>query len=147
MKVILQQDVKGKGKKGELVNVSDGYARNFLFPKGLALEANAGNLNVMNTQNAAKAHKLAEEIAAAKATADKLSGKTVTISARMGDNGKLFGAITAKEISEAINSQLGIDVDKRKVSTEPIKACGTYNASVKLYTDINAAIFVVVKES
>ena len=147
MKVILQQDVKGKGKKGELVNVSDGYARNFLFPKGLAVEANAGNLNVMNTQNAAKAHKLAEEIASAKAMADKLNGKTVAISARMGDNGKLFGAITAKEISEAINAQLGIDIDKRKITAEAIKACGTYNASVKLYTDISAQIFVVVKES
>jgi len=147
MKVILQQDVKGKGKKGELVNVSDGYARNFLFPKGLAVEANNANLNVMNTQNAAKAHKLAEEIAAAKAIADKLSNKTVNISAKIGDNGKLFGSITAKEIAEAIKEQLGEDIDKRKITADAIKSCGTFNASVKLYTDISANIFVVVKEA
>jgi len=147
MKVILQQDVKGKGKKGELVNVSDGYARNFLLPRGLAVEANNENLNVMNTQNAAKAHKLAEEIAAAKAVADSLNGKTVTISAKTGDNGKLFGAITSKEVSEVIKEQLKADVDKRKISMESIKACGTFNAVVKLYTDITATIFVVIKEA
>ncbi len=147
MKVILQQDVKGKGKKGELVNVSDGYARNFLFPKGLAVEANNANLNVMNTKNAAKAHKLAEEIAAAKAVANKLNEKTVTIGAKIGDNGKLFGSITAKEISEAIGEQLGESIDKRKITVDNIKGCGTFTASVKLYTDISANIFVVVKEA
>ncbi len=146
MKVILQQDVKGKGKKGELVNVSDGYARNFLFPKGLAVEANNANLNVMNTQNAAKAHKLAEEIAAAKAVAAKLNEKTVTIGAKIGDNGKLFGSITAKEIAEAIKEQLGEDIDKRKITVDAIKSCGTFSASVKLYTDVSANVFVVVKE-
>ncbi len=147
MKVILQQDVKGKGKKGELVNVSDGYARNFLLPKGLAVEANNENLNIMNSKNAAKEHKLAEELAAAKAQAAKLSDKTVNISAKIGDNGKLFGSITAKEISEAVKEQLGEDIDKRKITVDTIKGCGTFTATVKVYTDVTANIFVVVKEA
>lgn len=148
MKVILQQDVKGKGKKGELVTVSDGYARNFLLPRGLAIEANANNLNVMKSQSEAKARRLAEEKAAAQALANELEGKTVEIAARMGENGKLFGSVTAKETAEAIQNSLHLDVDRRKIQLdEPIRSCGTFTVSVRLYPDVSATIYVVVKEA
>ena len=148
MKVILQQDVKGKGKKGELVNVSDGYARNYLLPRGLAVEANSNNLNVMRTQNEAKARKIAEEKAAARALADSLEGKTVEIAVKAGENGKLFGSVTAKEIADAIQDSLHLEVDRRKIQLEePIRSCGTASVVVRLYPDITATVFVVVKEA
>lgn len=147
MKVILKQDVKGQGKNGELVNVSDGYARNFLLPRGLAVEANSANLNIMNNKNAAQEHKLAQEKAAAQAYADKLNGKSVVVMVKAGDNGKLFGSVTVKEISEAIEATLKIEVDKKKIALEePIKSCGTFPATLKLYPDISANIYVIVKE-
>ena len=148
MKVILQQDVKGKGKKGELVNVSDGYARNYLLPRGLAVEANSNNLNVMRSQNEAKARKIAEEKAAARALADSLEGKTVEIAIKAGENGKLFGSVTAKEIADAIQDSLHLEVDRRKIQLEePIRSCGTASVVVRLYPDIPATVFVVVKEA
>ena len=148
MKVILQQDVKGKGKKGELVNVSDGYARNYLLPRGLAVEANSNNLNVMRSQNEAKARKIAEEKAAARALADSLVGKTVEIAVKAGENGKLFGSVTAKEIADAIQDSLHLEVDRRKIQLEePIRSCGTASVVVRLYPDITATVFVVVKEA
>lgn len=146
MKVILKADVKSLGKKGELVNTSDGYARNFLFPKGLAVEANASAMNdFKNKENAKKFHK-AEEIKAAEADAAKLNGKTVKLTAKAGANGKLFGSVTAKDISAAIKSELGIDVDKRKISVDDIKQFGSFEAEIKIYQGITAKIYVQVTE-
>ncbi|MCI6245390.1 MAG: 50S ribosomal protein L9 [Eubacterium sp.] len=146
MKVILQQDVKNLGKKGELVNTSDGYARNYLFPRGLAIEANASAMNdFKNKENAKKFHK-AEEIKAAEADAAKLNGKTVKLTAKAGANGKLFGSVTAKDISAAIKSELGIDVDKRKISVDDIKQFGSFEAEIKIYQGITAKIYVQVTE-
>ena len=146
MKVILQQDVKNLGKKVELVNTSDGYARNYLFPRGLAIEANASAMNdFKNKENAKKFHK-AEEIKAAEADAAKLNGKTVKLTAKAGANGKLFGSVTAKDISAAIKSELGIDVDKRKISVDDIKQFGSFEAEIKIYQGITAKIYVQVTE-
>ncbi|MFR6064808.1 MAG: 50S ribosomal protein L9 [Eubacterium sp.] len=147
MKVILKQDVKNLGKKGELVNTSDGYARNYLFPRGLAVEANAAAMNDFNNKESAKKFHKEEEIKAAKADAAKLEGKTVKLSAKAGANGKLFGSVTAKDISAEIKSSLGIDVDKRKISVDDIKQFGTFEAEIKVYQGISAKIFVQVSEA
>lgn len=147
MKVILKADVKNFGKKGELVNTSDGYARNFLFPKGLAVEANATAMNDFNNKESAKKFHKAEEIKAAKEDAAKLDGKTVKVTAKAGANGKLFGSVTGKDISLAVKAQLGIDVDKRKISVADIKQFGTYEAELKIYQGISAKISVQVIEA
>lgn len=147
MKVILKADVKNLGKKGELVNTSDGYARNFLFPKGLAIEANATAMNDFNNKESAKKFHKAEEIKAAKDDAAKLDGKIVKVTAKAGANGKLFGSVTGKDISLAIKAQLGIDVDKRKISVADIKQFGTYEAELKIYQGISAKISVQVTEA
>lgn len=147
MKVILKADVKNLGKKGELVNTSDGYARNFLFPKGLAVEANATAMNDFNNKESAKKFHKAEEIKAAKEDAAKLDGKTVKATAKAGANGKLFGSVTGKDISLAVKAQLGIDVDKRKISVADIKQFGTYEAELKIYQGISAKISVQVTEA
>lgn len=147
MKVILKADVKNLGKKGELVNTSDGYARNFLFPKGLAVEANATAMNDFNNKESAKKFHKAEEIKAAKEDAAKLDGKIVKVTAKVGANGKLFGSVTGKDISLAIKAQLGIDVDKRKISVADIKQFGTYEAELKIYQGISAKISVQVTEA
>ena len=131
MKVILQQDVKSLGKKGDLVNASDGYARNFLFPKGLAIEANSSAMNDFNNKEASKKFHKAEEIKAAKADA----------------NGKLFGSVTSKDVSKQIKEELGIDVDKRKIVMPDVKAFGTVQAEIKVYQGISAKIFVQVSEA
>ncbi len=146
MKVILLADVKGHGKKGELCSVSDGYARNFLFPRKLATEANAAAMNELKNREAAAAHHIAEDKAAAEAAKQKLDGKTVTIHAKAGASGKLFGAVTAKEVCEAIAANLGVEVDRRKLSVGDIKAHGDYTAEVKLYSGISAEVKVQVTE-
>ena len=147
MKVVLLQDVKSIGKKGELVNVSDGYARNFLFPKKLAKEANAQALNELKNAEESKAFKIKQETEAAQASADKINGKSVSILAKAGQGGKLFGSVTAKEIAEAIKKQYGVDVDKRKIDTKgDMKAFGTYECEVKLYSGITATVKAVVTE-
>ncbi len=147
MKVILQQDVKGQGKKGQMVNVSDGYARNFLFPKKLAVEATADNVNTMKLQEKAKAAKLAEEKAQAQAIADQLKEITVRIVAKGGNGGRLFGAVTTKEVSDALKAQSGIEINKAKlVMDEPIKSFGGYELKAKLGHDVNAVVKVVVAE-
>ncbi len=147
MKVILQQDVKGQGKKGQMVNVSDGYARNFLFPKKLAVEATADNVNTMKLQEKAKAAKLAEEKAQAQAIAEQLKGITVRIVAKGGNGGRLFGAVTTKEVSDALKAQSGIEINKAKlVLDEPIKSFGGYELKAKLGHDVNAVVKVVVAE-
>ena len=145
MKVILLQDVKGTGKKDEIVNVSDGYARNFLLPKKLAVEASASAMNDIKNRERAKEHRIQEEKKAAQAIADKLGGTTVKLTAKAGNSGKLFGSITAKEVAEEISRKAGIEIDKRKVSlASEIKSFGTYEVEVKLYTGISAKMFVLV---
>ena len=147
MKVILKQDVKALGKKGDLVNASDGYARNFLFPKGLAVEANATAMNEFNSKETAKKFHKAEEVKAATADAQKLEGKTFQLKAKAGANGKLFGSVTAKEIAEGIEKQLGVTLEKRKVVLkDDIKAFGSYTIEVKIYNGVSANVFVVVGE-
>ncbi len=146
MKVILLADVKGQGKKGELCNVSDGYARNFLFPKNLAVEANSAAMSELKSREDAKNHHKQEEISAAKALADKLNGKEVKITAKAGASGKLFGAVTSKEIVAQIKKDLGIEIDRKKMTVADIKAFGSYSAEIKLYTGIVAKITVTVTE-
>ena len=148
MKVILQQDVRGQGKKGQLVDVSDGYARNFLLPKKLAVIATAENLNTMKQQEKARKAQEAAEKAEAQATAKKLEGLMVKISAKAGEGGRLFGAVTAKEISEALSAQHGVDIAKTKlVLDEPIKACGGYQIKAKLGYEVVGTVNVMVTEA
>ena len=147
MKVILKQDVKNLGKKGELVNASDGYARHYLFPRGLATEANASAMNDFNNKENAKKYHKQQEIDAAKADAAKLDGKTFKLTAKAGANGKLFGSVTAKDVSAVIKTDLGLDIDKRKISVEDIKQFGTYEAEIKVYQSISAKIYVQVSEA
>lgn len=146
MKVILKQDVKGLGKKGQLVSTSDGYARNFLFPKGLAAEANAQVMSELKNKEDAERYRIKTETAAAQKAADEIGGKTIRISAKAGQNGKLFGSVTAKEIAETLKSTFGVNVDKRKINVEEIKQFGTYEFEVKLYTGISAKLYVMVGE-
>ncbi|MDE6124449.1 MAG: 50S ribosomal protein L9 [Eubacterium sp.] len=147
MKVILKADVKGLGKKGELVNASDGYARNFLFPKGLAVEANATAMNDFNNKENAKKYHKAEEIKAAQADAQKLEGKTFKLTAKAGANGKLFGSVTAKDVSAKIKAEMNLDIDKRKIAMADIKQFGTTEAEVKVYQGITAKIYIQVAEA
>lgn len=144
MKVILLEDVKGQGKKGALVNVSDGYARNFLFPKNLAKEANATAMAEFNSKAAAVTFHYEQDKAAAKELAAKIEGKTVEIKAKAGANGKLFGSITSKEIAAELGRMLGITVDKKKLTVKDIKNYGEYTATIKLFTDISATFTVAV---
>ena len=147
MKVILQQDVKGQGKRGQLVNVSDGYARNFLFPKNLAVPANADNMNKMIMQDKAKKAQMAAEKAEADAIAAKLQEVMVKIPAKSGAGGRLFGSVTSKEISEALQAQFGLTVAKSKiVQDEPIKSFGTYQLKCKLGYEIVGKLNVTVFE-
>lgn len=146
MKVILKQDVKGLGKKGELVQASDGYVRNFLFPRGLAMEANAQAMNELkNREDAARYHQ-EMSLKAAQETAAKLKDKTLSIKARAGQNGKLFGSVTTKEVAEELKKQYGVDVDKRKIAMADIKAYGSYTAEIKLVQGVVAKITVAVTE-
>ena len=146
MKVVLLQDVKGLGKKGELVNTSDGYARNFLFPRKLAMEANSQAMSELKNREASEKHRIETEIAAAKASASKIEGKTVKLSAKAGANGKLFGSVTSKDVADAISKEYGLKLDKRKVIVDYIKTFGTYPVEVKLYNGISASMFVMVGE-
>ncbi|MBR5618905.1 MAG: 50S ribosomal protein L9 [Clostridia bacterium] len=146
MKVILTQDVKSLGKKGEMVSVADGYARNFLFPRGLAAEANAQSLTELKNREQAAQHKIAVDTQNARDAAAQIEGKTVRVSAKAGANGKLFGSVTAKEVAENLKKQYGVDADKRKISMEDVKAYGTYEAEIKLYSGISAKIYVQVSE-
>lgn len=147
MKVILQQDVKGHGKKGEMVDVSDGYARNFLLPRKLAITATTDNINTMKLQEKARLAQIEREKEEAREIVKKLEGCMVKISAKAGDSGKLFGSVTAKEISEALEKQFSISIEKNKVVlSDPIKAFGTYEVKCKLGHEISGKINVVVAE-
>lgn len=147
MKVILTQDVKNLGKKGEMVTTTDGYARNFLFPRKLATEANAQAMTELKNREDSQNHKIKVEKEAATAAAEKLSGKTVKITAKAGQGGRLFGSVTAKEVAETIKKDFGITVDKRKITVSDIKAFGTYKAQAKFYQGITADFSVMVSES
>ena len=147
MKVILQQDVKGQGKRGQLVNVSDGYARNFLFPKKLAVEANAENMNTMKMQDKAKKAQMAAEKAEAEAIAKQLKDVVVKIPAKAGSGGRLFGAVTSKEVADELQAQHDIAVSKSKiVQEEPIKSFGAYQLKCKLGYEIVGTVHVEVIE-
>ena len=147
MKVVLLADVKGQGKKGDLVNVSDGYARNFLFPRKLAAVADAQAINDLKNKEAARLHKIEVEKQTAKDTAAALAEKTVKITGTAGTDGRLYGSVTTKDIAEALSAQHKIDIDKRKiVLPEQIKAFGTYTVECKLYPEISGKLTVVVTD-
>ena len=149
MKVILQQDVRGQGKKGQMIDVSDGYARNFLLPRKLAVLATAENVNTMKQQEKARKAQEAAEKAEAEALSKKLEGLTVKVAAKAGEGGgRLFGAVTAKEISECLAQQHGLNIAKTKlVLDEPIKACGGYQIKAKLGYEVTGTVNVVVVEA
>ncbi len=148
MKVILLQDVKGTGKKGEVVNVSDGYARNFLFPRKLALEATPKNLNELKKRQKAEEAKRQQEIEEAKKLVEKLKDITVVIKAKSGESGKLFGSVTNKEIAEELEKQHKIKLDRKKiVLPEPIKQVGEVELEVKVYAEISGKLKVRVEEA
>ncbi|MEL4106177.1 50S ribosomal protein L9 [Oscillospiraceae bacterium WX1] len=148
MKVILQQDIKDHGKKGQLIDVSDGYARNYLFPKKLAVEATADNINAIKIKEAARLKKLEDEKAAAREAALKLDSCVVKVSARAGGAGKLFGAVTAKEISDALKEQHGIVIEKNKiVLDEPIKTFGSFEVKCKFGFEITGTLHLLVTEA
>ncbi len=145
MKVILKKDVKDLGKKDSMVNVSDGYAKNYLIPRGIAVEATAGNVNDMKNKQQAAADRAQRELDAAKELASKLSGKEVKLSVKAGENGKLFGAVSGKDVADAIKSQLGVEVDKKKiVLKDPIKATGSHDVEAKLHAGVVAKFVVMV---
>ena len=146
MKVILKEDVKGQGKKGQLVNVSDGYARNFLLPRGLAMEADAQAMYDLKNKEEAARHHAAMEKQNAEEAAKALKGKTVKLTAKAGSAGRLFGSVTTKEVAEGLKAQFQVEVDKRKISMADVKAFGSYEAEVKLYPGISAKITVMVGE-
>ena len=147
MKVILTQDVKSQGKKGQLINVSDGYARNFLLPKGLAVEADAGAMNDLKNKESSRLHKIELEKAAAKETAEKLEKVTVKLQAKAGADGRLYGSVTSLDIAENLEKQHNIKVDKHKIQlSDPIKTFGVHTVTVKLYTEITGKINVVISD-
>ena len=147
MKVILTQDVKGQGKKDQIIEVSDGYARNFLLPKKLAIQADAKALNEVKNKEASKSHKIAVETAEAKEIAQKLEGILVKIVSKSGADGKLYGAVTNKDVADALEAQYKIVIDKKKITiANPIKSYGKYELDVKLYTDVAGKINLLVSD-
>ena len=147
MKVILQQDVKGQGKKGQMVEVSEGYARNFLLPRKMAIPATTDAINTMNLKEKARRAEEARQKAEAEATAEKLKECQVKLTAKAGNGGRLFGAVTTKEISEGLKAQYGVDIPKQKlVLDDPIKAFGSYQVKAKLGFEISGTVYVIVTE-
>ena len=147
MKIILKQDVKGKGKKGQMIEAAEGYARNYLIPRGLAVEATADAVNTMNLQAKAKAKADAEAKAEALAIAEKLKSCQVKIAAKGGEGGKLFGAITGKEIAAALAEQFSLTIDGKKLVLEqPIKSFGSYEVKAKLGYEVSGTVYVLVIE-
>ena len=147
MKVILLQDVKSLGKKGEIVEVNPGYARNFVLPKKMGVEATHKNLNDLKLKNQNDAKVAAENLAEAKALAEKIGASSVTAEMKMGEGGKAFGSISSKEIAELMKKQLGLNIDKKKIQVkDPIKALGTYRVQIKLHPEVTAELPVNVKE-
>lgn len=147
MKVVLLSDVKGTGKKGELVNVSDGYGRNYLFPRGLAREATAQVMNELKGAAEAKQRRAELEKEKAAGIAASVDGKTLKFTAKSGQGGKLFGAVTSKEVADELKRSFHVDVDKKKILLEDIKAYGTYTCELKLYNGVSAKVYVAVGEA
>ena len=145
MKVILKQDIKNVGKKNEIINAADGYARNFLFPKGLAVPADNSNMNELKLKQKAEANQKAKDLENSKKLAEELKDKTLEISVKSGNNGKLFGGVTSKEISEELKKQLNVDIDKKKIQTDVIKQEGIYKVNLKLLEGVVATVNVHVK--
>jgi large subunit ribosomal protein L9 len=146
MKVILLADVKNVGKKGEVVNASDGYARNFLFPRKLAQEATQENLHIITQKKENERKKKLAEVEEAQALADRLKGQEIKIAAKSGENGRLFGAITNKDMADAIKKQFNVDIDKKKVVADTIKTVGAYEIEVKLYAEVSTKMKVLIVE-
>lgn len=147
MKVILLEDVKSLGKRGDMVNVADGYARNYLFPRNLAIEATEGSVKQLEQEKAAMEKKKQKEIETAKKVAEKLSNITVTIKVKSGENGKLFGSVTSKDVADALKTQCKINIDKRKIELdEPIKSLGNYSVEVKLAPEVQTKLAVKIVE-
>lgn len=146
MKVILLADVKGVGKKGEVLNASDGYARNFLFPRKLAQEATDASMNILNLKKEAERRKKLAEIEAAQKLADDLKGKEVKIMAKSGESGRLFGSVTSKDIADALNVQYKLNIDKKKIVADTMRTIGTYEVEVKIYPEVSTKINVVISE-
>ena len=147
MQVVLEQDVKGTGKKGEIVNVSDGYARNFLLPRKLASPADKAALNAMNIQKSAAQHRRFTVGNKAREDAKAIEKLTVTIPVKMGENGKMFGSVTGKEVAAALKEQHGMEIDKKKIAMDQIRSTGEYVARISLFDDVKANLKVVVKEA
>ena len=148
MKVVFNQDVRGQGKKGEIKEVSDGYARNFLFPRNVAKEANAQAMNEFKNAEQSKQYKIDTAIANAKKAKEELEGSKFVIKAKAGENGKLFGSITAKDIAAEVKNRKHVDVDKRKVSLkDDIKNLGEYDVEIKLYSGITAHCTISVEKA
>ncbi|MBR3137116.1 MAG: 50S ribosomal protein L9 [Clostridia bacterium] len=146
MKVVLEQDVKGTGKKGEVVNVSDGYARNFLLPRKMASPADASAVNAMNIQKSAAQHRKFEAGVKARELAKKLDNAMVRVPVRVGENGKMFGTVSGKEVAAAIQEQLGLEVDKKKISIDTVRSAGEYMAKLSLFEEVKANLKVIVEE-
>ncbi|MDF2878524.1 MAG: ribosomal protein [Clostridia bacterium] len=148
MKIILTQDVKKVGKKGELLEVKDGYARNALFPKGLAIEANTVNLNQRKLEQRSEDKKKQNELDTAKAIEAKLKDKEIKILVKTGESGKIFGSVTSKEIAETIKKQFDIDIDKKKIQLkEAIKALGSQKVAIKLHPEVMAQVTIVITQA
>ena len=147
MKVLLKEDVKGQGKKGEIINVSDGYARNFLFPKKLAVVADAKAVNEVKTKKEAEIHKIETEKQKAKDLSEKLSKITLKIASTSAPDGKLYGSVTPANIAEALKTQANLDIDRKKINLEEhIKSFGTYSVEIKVYPELTSNITVVVTD-
>lgn len=148
MDIVLLEDVKALGKKGQIVKVNDGYARNFILPKKLGVEATSKNLNDLKLQKANDARLAAEQLAAARELAKKVEASPVTVSIKAGEGGRTFGSVSTKEIGKAVSDQLKLDIDKKKmVLTDPIKTLGTFEVPVKLHKDVTAKLTVKVVEA
>ena len=146
MKVILLKDIKSVGKKGDVINAADGYARNFLFPRKLAEEATDSNMHILNRKDENERKKKTSEIEQAQTLANSLKDKVIKMVMKAGENGKLFGAITTKDIAVALNEQCNLDIDKKKIVTDTIKLLGTYDVEIKIYPEISTKIKVLVCE-
>ena len=144
MKVILLQDIKQVGKKGDVIEASDGYARNFLFPRKLAQEANDSNMHILNNKKENERKQKLAELEAAQKLAGDLKGKEITIKAKAGESGKLFGAITSKDVAELIKAQYKIEIDKKKIVMDTIKLAGGYEIDVKLYPEVSTKMKVII---
>ena len=146
MKVILLQDIKGSGKKGDVINASDGYARNYLIPRKLAHEATETTIHILNNKKEAKRRQKLIEIETAQKKADELRGKQIIIKVKAGEQGRLFGSITGKDIADELNATYNLDIDKKKIVAESIRQLGTYEVEVKIYPEISTKVNVVIEE-